>query len=161
MFRDSFGNALHSLMAESFSSAVFSRAMQYNLTLMEQTAARYVVVEIVERNLDLLAGMPFMMPAPRVEFSEETIPVSATAEVESSPASNLPEYIQLNGRLDSPCDTDSPVYVRSSDGIVYEAFPVADDDGSGTSFGLCLPEASAGGIQVIFRSGGSWLTAQV
>jgi hypothetical protein len=111
------------------------------------------VVEIVERNLDLLAGMPFMMPAPRVEFSEETIPVSATAEVESSPASNLPEYIQLNGRLDSPCDTDSPVYVRSSDGIV--------DEGSGTSFGLCLPEASAGGIQVIFRSGGSWLTAQV
>ncbi len=161
MFRDSFGNALHSLMAESFSSAVFSRAMPYNLTLMEQTAARYVVVEIVERNLDLLAGMPFMMPAPRVEFSEETLPVSATAEVESSPASNLPEYIQLNGRLDSPCDTDSPVYVRSSDGIVYEAFPVADDEGSGTSFGLCLPEASAGGIQVIFRSGGSWLTAQV
>ena len=159
MFRDSFGNALHSLMAESFSSAVFSRAMPYNLTLMDQTAAHYVVVEIVERNLNLLARTPFLMPAPRVEFAEETFPADATAEVEISPASNLPGYVQLNGRVDSPCDPDSPVYVRSG-GIIYEAFPAVDSEESGTAFGLWLPEEVAGDVQIILRSGGRWLTAQ-
>lgn len=160
MFRDSFGNALHSLMAESFSSAVFSRAMPYNLALMDQTAARYVVVEIVERNLDLLARAPFLMPAPQVEFTEEAFPAGATAEVESSPASNLPGYVQLNGEVEFPCDADSPVYVRSG-GIVYEAFPVAGSEELGTAFGLCLPEEAVGDMQVIFRSGGRWMTAQV
>lgn len=159
MFRDSFGNALHSLMAESFSSAVFSRAMPYDLALMEQTAARYVVVEIVERNLHLLAQAPFRMPAPQVEFIEEASPASAAAEAESSPASGLPGYVQLNGKVDSPCDPDSPVYVRSG-GIVYEAFPVADNEGSGTAFGICLPEGAARDVQVIFRSDGRWLAAQ-
>ena len=160
MFRDSFGNALHSLMAESFSSAVFSRIMPYNLTLMAQTAARYVVVEIVERNLYLLAEAPFLMPAPEVEFSEDAFSTYATTEVESSPVSNLPGYVQLNGKVDFSCDTDSPVYVRSG-GIVYEAFPVADGKGLETSFELCLPEGSAEDIQVIFRNGGRWLAARV
>lgn len=160
MFRDSFGNALHSLMAESFSSAVFSRIMPYNLTLMAQTAARYVVVEIVERNLYLLAEAPFLMPAPEVEFSEDAFSTYATTEVESSPVSNLPGYVQLNGKVDFSCDTDSPVYVRSG-GIVYEAFPVAEGKGSETSFELCLPEGSAEDIQVIFRNGGRWLAARV
>lgn len=159
MFRDSFGNALHSLMAESFSSAVFSRAMPYNLTLLEQTAARYVVVEIVERNLGLLAQAPFLMPAPQVEFSEEPLPADAAAQVESSPAANLPGYVQLSGKVDSPCDPDSPVYVRSAD-VVYEAFPVADSEGSGTAFELYLPEGAAEDLQVFFRSGGRWLAAQ-
>lgn len=160
MFRDSFGNALHSLMAESFSSALFSRAMPYNLTLMDQTGARYVVVEIVERNLDLLARTPFLMPAPTADFTGETSPAGTAVQVESSPASNLPGYVQISGRADLPCDTDSPVYVRSA-GIVYEAFPVANSGESGTEFGLFLPEDSTGDMQVIFRSGGQWLTAQV
>lgn len=159
MFRDSFGNALHSLMAESFSSAVFSRAMPYNLALMDQTAARYVVVEIVERNLDLLARTPFLMPAPQVEFTEDVSPAEATAETESSPSSNLQGYVQLSGKVDFPCDADSPVYVRSG-GIVYEAFPAADSEEPCTAFGLCLPEGSDMDIQVIFRSGGRWLSAQ-
>lgn len=160
MFRDSFGNALHSLMAESFSSAVFSRAVPYNLTLMDQTSARYVVVEIVERNVERLATAPFLMPAPMVEFTDETSPVGAVAEVESSPAASLPGYVQINGTVDLPCDADSPVYIHSS-GTVYEAFPVADNTGSGTAFGLYLPEDSAGNIEVIFRSGGQWLASQV
>ncbi len=159
MFRDSFGNALHSLMAESFSSAVFSRAMPYNLALMDQTAARYVVVEIVERNLGLLARTPFLMPAPQVEFTEEVSPTGAAVETESSPSSNLQGYVQLNGKVDFPCDADSPVYVRSG-GIVYEAFPSADGKESCAAFGFCLPEGSDMDVQVIFRSGGRWLTAQ-
>lgn len=159
MFRDSFGNALHSLMAESFSSAIFSRAMPYNLTLMDQSAARYVVVEIVERNLNLLARAPFLMPAPRMEFTEETFTADAAAEVKSAPASNLPGYVQLNGKVDFPCDPDSPVYVRSG-GVVYEAFPVADSEEPGTAFGLCLPDGSDRDTQVIFRSNGRWLTAR-
>lgn len=160
MFRDSFGNALHSLMAESFSSALFSRAMPYSLGLMDQTGARYVVVEIVERNLDLLARMPFLMPAPTAEFSGAASPAETAAVIESAPASNLPGYVQITGKVGLPCDADSPVYLQSS-GTVYEAFPMADNEESVTEFGLLLPEGSAGDMQVIFRSGGRWLAAQV
>lgn len=159
MFRDSFGNALHSLMAESFSSAVFSRAMPYNLALMDQTAARYVVVEIVERNVKLLAKAPFLMPAPAAAFSEETFPTDAAVEVDISPASNLPGYVQISGTVDSPCDPDSPVYVCSG-GVVYEAFPVAEGEEPGTAFGLWLPEDFDRDMQIILRCGGRWLIAQ-
>ena len=55
MFQNSFGNALHSLMAESFSSAVFSRTMPYNMELTWQSGAKYVIIELVERNLARVA----------------------------------------------------------------------------------------------------------
>ena len=50
-FRDSFGNALHADLAEAFQTAVFSRAMPYDLSLMQDARPNAVLVELVERNL--------------------------------------------------------------------------------------------------------------
>lgn len=166
MFRDSFGNALHSLMAESFSSAVFSRAMPYNIELAGQIGAQYVVTEIVERNLPRLAEAPFLMPAPQVEdwqelwgedfFTEDNrCPEAASLSVEQAGM-----YRKVS--LDSPaeCDTDSPVYLAltAGDGSarVWEAFPVYG--GAGAACAGCLPDDAVDGstVYMVFCKDGQW-----
>ena len=52
MFRDSFGNLLHPYLADAYGQAAFSRAMPYTMSLLDQTGADTVLIEIVERNLD-------------------------------------------------------------------------------------------------------------
>ena len=47
-FRDSFGNALHADLAEAFQTAVFSRAMPYDLSLMQDARPNAVLVELVD-----------------------------------------------------------------------------------------------------------------
>lgn len=159
MFRDSFGNALHSLMAESFSSALFSRATPYNLGLMDQISAQYVVLELVERNLSQLARGPFLLPAPRREAVPEAGDFPAPVQAEAEPAENLPGFQKLSGTVDAVCDEESPIYLLL-DGGQYEAFPVADGPDSRVAFAAYLPEdADWSGLEVLFLQGGQWLRA--
>ena len=157
MFRDSFGNALHALMAESFSQATFSRAVPYNLTMAEQIGAQYVVLEIVERNLPRLAQGEFLMPAPQTNFTENAERLDAAIALESEPAGNLSEYMRVTGQADVACDPDSPVYVWAG-GTAYEAFP-ASDGGEEVRFNLYLPEG-AEVESVLFRRGGQWVITE-
>ncbi|MEI3089054.1 MAG: hypothetical protein V8T01_03440 [Oscillospiraceae bacterium] len=64
MFRDSFGNALHADLAEDFGVALFSRAMPYDLSLMDDVQPDTLIVELVERNLCWLCTRPPLLPAP-------------------------------------------------------------------------------------------------
>ena len=47
--RDSFGNALHSFLAEDFREAIITRQMPYPLEQVQESDT--VIIEIVERNL--------------------------------------------------------------------------------------------------------------
>ena len=58
MCRDSFGNALHADLAEDFGEALFSRAMPYDLSLMDDVQPDTLIVELVERNLCWLCTRP-------------------------------------------------------------------------------------------------------
>lgn len=51
VFRDSFGRAMVSYMAEVFDSCTFQRATPYTLSSVDATECDYVVFEIVERNV--------------------------------------------------------------------------------------------------------------
>ena len=64
MFRDSFGNALHADLAEDFGEALFSRAMPYDLSLIDDVQPDTLIVELVERNLCWLCTRPPLLPAP-------------------------------------------------------------------------------------------------
>lgn len=55
-WRDSFGISLYPYLADSFSSAVFSRSAVYDLTGEDVLSSDVVILEIVERNLSRLAG---------------------------------------------------------------------------------------------------------
>lgn len=157
MFRDSFGNTLHTLMAEDFGHALFSRGQPYDLGLMDQVGANYVIVEIVERNLHLLSQIPFIFPAPQVDFTETLAQGTGTATAQAVESPSTPNYVTINGWV-SPCDTDSPLYLQV-DGVTYEASPVGAEGENPQAFpftaylpvGTDLSEA-----QMIYKTDGVW-----
>jgi hypothetical protein len=160
MFRDSFGNTLHSLMAEDFSHALFSRAQPYNLGLMDEVSANYVIVEIVERNLPLLSQIPFILPAPEVNFSETVQPGDNEVVAQGTQSPSTPNYLTVTGQV-SPCDTDSPFYLQVN-GVTYELSPVgsATVDQKGYPFTGYLPlETDLSGAQLLYKENGLWFSS--
>ncbi len=152
MFRDSFGNTLHADLAESFSAACFSRAMPYDLTMLEKEQADTLIVEIVERNLIWLAQKAPVMEAPvrELQLPAETAAGSAVWEVEDSKLEACKKYTG-EARCEE-MDADSPIYV-ALDGVVYEATPAGECD---TSFTLYAPAAET--VTVLVQCGGVWRT---
>lgn len=142
MFRDSFGNALHEDMAESFASACFSRAMPYDLTLLETERADTLAIELVERNLAKLAAQPPVMPGPAREVDAPEKTVFARLQL-TQRESKLDGCVQYTGTLScAAMDADSPVYL-ALDGVVYEACPT---DGG---FSLYAPGAQEIAVYVM------------
>lgn len=124
-YRDSFGNLLFPYLADSYGTAKFSRSTTYDLT----GEADYVLIELVERNLDYLLTYLPVMPAPVRQIE---IPETVLGDVAVSTATRG-DYVQLTGTLPA-VDTDSCIYVLC--GVeVYEAFCLSDG-----RFGVNLPQ---------------------
>lgn len=135
MFRDSFGNLLYPYMADSFDAALFSRSMPYRLDLIAQREADFVVAELVERNIRYLIQNVPLMPAPQRDRAEE-MEYSSGAVFSIEPSENLPGYSLVTAVLPfSPVSSDTPAFVRTTDGGLYEAFLLED-----STIGLYLPE---------------------
>ena len=158
MFRDSFGNSLYPFMAEEFGHGVFSRSMPYQMSLLEQTGADTVVIEIVERNLDWLATRAPVFPAPERGISGEPAQGTASARVarvdgsELEGSLRLEGYSRLEGTLSGPVDAGSPVYVQAG-GRLYEATPAGEGE---NPFTLYLPQGTdLGGLRVLYLQNGA------
>ncbi len=115
MYRDSFGNALHAFMAESFEYSVFSRALPYDLTNSDEYSL--VVLEIVERNIDKLLQYPPVVEAESVEV-EASEPVDINIEAAAALQNGM-NYITINTDEILPSVN---VYVKIND-VIYEAYP--------------------------------------
>ena len=154
MFRDSFGNLLYPYLADSFGSALFSRSTDYRLDFIAQRAAGYVVVELVERNLNYLVENVPQMPAPRREVPQAAASAGAVALTEE-PSNYVPGCVQVSGVLQSEPDTASAVYLLTGEGC-YEAFRLSEG-----RFSLFVPETAlaAGGLSVLFEVNGVWTAA--
>ncbi len=156
MFRDSFGNTLHADLAESFAAACFSRAMPYDLTLLEKEQADVLILEIVERNILDLAEKAPLMEAPvreltASEWASVQLAASATVRWESD-SSRLENCVKYTGVVDDPeMDLDSPIYLVL-DGTAYEATPAGDGEYAFTMYG---PAAET--VEILFRCGGKWM----
>lgn len=153
-FRDSFGNNLHPYLAESFTSAVFSRQTAYDLTAIADYAADTVVIELVERNLRWLLDYDPVFPAPErdkitvLPFVADALDVSASAE-----AARRGEWVTLRGTLPTAADGDSPVFLLCG-GAFYEALPRPE------GFALTLPEGvSLSDAQLVYFSEGRCVSA--
>ncbi len=154
MFRDSFGNSLHRFLADSFGNAVFSRAMPYQMALLDETGADTVVIELVERNLKWLAERAPIFPAPARGLQGEPPLVEAAVSIAAAADGLLPGYLRLEGSLSGPVDLDSPLYVRLGANL-YEASPVGVA-ADGAPFTLYVPEeAIASEASVLFFSDGA------
>lgn len=156
MFRDSFGNALYPFMAEGFGRAVFSRAMPYQLSLLE--GADTLVIELVERNLRWLSTRAPVFPAPERGLTGEPREGGAQASLSAADDGMLPGFCRMEGRLTGGVDERSPVYVRLG-GALYEACPAGAEEGG---FTLYVPaEAAAERAEVLYLSEGVLLRAQL
>ena len=152
MFRDSFGNALHADLAENFGEALFSRAMPYDLSLMDEVQPDTLIVELVERNLSWLCARPPLLPAPvREQTFDGAADYGSLAVTRSSaPWDNLSCYTGTFSTF-TP-DADAPVYVLA-DGACYEACPTEN------GFQLLIPPCESltvytvsGGQEVCFQA---------
>lgn len=152
MFRDSFGNTLHPFLAEDFGAACFSRAMPYDLTLLDSEMPDTLVIEIVQRNIPWLVQRAPVMPAPLADREvpqtqtqiEATCCITQTGEAMFCYTGTLPQT-----------DTDSPVYLLV-DGALFEASPAGEGENPYTAY---LP-AEAQSVQLLFAQGGQFVLSQ-
>lgn len=152
MFRDSFGNALHADLAEDFGEALFSRAMPYDLSLMDEAQPDTLIVELVERNLSWLCTRPPLLPAPVRERTFDNAADRGTLAMvnTNAPCDGLLCYTGTFSTLVP--DADAPVYVLA-DGVCYEACQTED------GFQLLIPPCesltvytASGGQEVCFQA---------
>lgn len=130
MFRDSSGRNLYPYLADAFGAAYFSRMNSYNLTLIGETQADAVVIELAERTLNYLLKYPAVYPAPVRDRA--VLDGAAATESELSADTSgmtLAGYAKLTGSLPETA-VDARVYIEA-DGDVYEAIP---NEGSFTAY---------------------------
>ncbi len=153
LFRDSFGNLLYPYLADSFGSALFSRSTAYRLDFIAQRSAGYVVVELVERNLDYLLQNVPQMPAPE-RRAPETAASGNAVSLTAGPAQFGEGFVQLSGALPAEPDPGAPVYLLAGE-TCYEAFRLENG-----GFGLVVPEgAAAEKLSVLYQINSVWTAA--
>lgn len=121
-YRDSFGSLLFPYLAESYGECHFSRKTAYDLTIESD----YVMVELVERNLDYLLKYTPIMPSPEREV---TVPATASGTVlqKANAGTVAPTGCRrVEGILSVTPDDNSSVYI-SANGTAYEAFLSIDN----------------------------------
>jgi len=141
MYRDSFGNALVPLLAQSYRDATFSKRIPYNLAEMDTHGVDTVVVERAERHLSFFATNPPYMPAPERDVVADAAQQTQTT---ASVTENGP-YLQIEGMVAEEYGQADHVYARVSStadagdgsaqtgGVSYEAFMVSQSDDAATS----------------------------
>ena len=158
MFRDSFGNLLHSFLADAYGQAAFSRFMPYQMSLLDQTGADTVLIEIVERNLDWWATQPPIFPAPERLLTGTPPLGEARASYTITKDGLLSGYVRLEGRITGPVDDSSPLYVQLGEAL-YEACPAGTAE-EGAPFTLYVPAQQAKTVaQVLYQWEGQLYTS--
>lgn len=134
MFRDSFGNALLPFMAESFSSARFSRAVPIDLSSIEKDGTDTVIYEIVQRNLKNIILYAPIIPAEKCRLTVDRTEKDAVVSVKTETA----EYIHIfgdvsKGLLNSTADIYVSLIGSDSEKSFYRCFNICEnslyDDG--------------------------------
>lgn len=144
-YRDSFGILLYPYLADSYGNATFSRSTSYDLT----KEADFVLVEIVERNLNYLIAYLPVLENPQVDISLPEAAGSCTLEQKKGKA---PEgFVLWQGTIPEETDTDSPVYVTCASGV-YQALLLKDN-----GYAVYLPEGVTP-QSISFRCQNQWQT---
>jgi hypothetical protein len=170
MFRDSFGNALYPFFADSFGTATFSRLNPYRIDWLENGGYDYMVIEIVERNINWLASKAPVMPAPeisslpydaKITYSDKTEGITVT------PSQDMTGYTVYSGSYDTTgIDEDTAVYLVFSDSAdstrIFEACPVGSDfadKGNDGCFTAYIPSelSDYGDISLLLSGGGGYI----
>lgn len=144
MFRDSFGNTLLPLMANTFSNGYFSKGVPQNIAgYMDLYHPDVVIIEKVERNIRELAMEPPLLDAAPIilDGTVETMESDTSLEVKKCESNS--SYLEIAGTLaPNLCGLDAEIYVKVSNDTeqeVYRAFHVTNEK-SDYGYKLYLPE---------------------
>ncbi|MBR1866177.1 MAG: hypothetical protein IJ801_06690 [Lachnospiraceae bacterium] len=172
MFRDSFGNTLLPLLADTFKNAYFSKSVPYRMEeYLQLYHPDYVIVEKVERNVDDFAVDPPIMKGPErnlydsVEREVEKKEVTS-GKLEVSESEYAPDYWQIRGVLKQTDRVDTKVYIcviQDGQSRTYEAFTVSDAESDyGYVLYLAKADMPSGIVQigVITETNESWCVAE-
>lgn len=135
MFRDSFGNAIIPYLAQEYKGCTFSKAMPYNLTLAQLKGVDDLVIEIVERHLDLLCNdvpIVWMPENESIDIDNSIEDLQADVKIEDQE-----EQYFITGEIEEKFVNDNSTIYVIINGGVYEAFPCGNDGKyNDYSFGL-------------------------
>lgn len=167
MFRDSFGNTLLPLMADTFEKGYFSKTVPQDARkYTEMYNPDIVVLEKVERNIKELATEPPLTDAIPINIKQdiERIKQEKTGTlIEISESRYDTDYIEVSGILDSAfCTQNVNIYVRTTDNNeqnVYETFYVSDNK-TDYRYRMEIPKEKINGsnirFEVVVESGGKF-----
>ncbi len=108
MFRDSFGAAIIPFLSQNLSQVTYLRTLPYPLNMTDSGNYDYVVLEIVERNIDWLekkAPVLYAEEIKQVPQASDTCSASVFTSDENNP------FFHIYGEIDIPTDrNEAPVY---------------------------------------------------
>lgn len=153
MFRDSFGNTLLPLMADTFEDAYFAKSVPYNLEEYLNTCRpEYVIVEKVERNVDDFALEPPIMTGPLITLDKEIEMTETDVTLALQESEYDTAYWEIRGVVPDTLPLETKVYIQITQNeqtATYEAFTISDDT---TDYGYLLYVAkdnlASGDVQI-------------
>ena len=125
MFRDSFGNAIIPYIANEYQTCTFSKAMPYNLTIAQLKGVDDVVIEIVERHLDMLCNDVPVIQMPEnnsIKINHPIRDLQGDLKIEEQE-----EQYFITGHIPKKYVSDNSLIYVIMNGGVYEAFPCSCD----------------------------------
>ena len=135
MFRDSFTNSLLPLLAETYETAFFSRAVPCDLSLTEVENFDTVIYEIVQRNIENIISYAPVMKAKEYTINNmniEKIDVSCDSHVRNMDSG----LVNIYGTVDSEyLEDNSKIYINittENNQSVYRCFNIYEKSLYGT-----------------------------
>lgn len=154
MFRDSFANNLIDYYSHTYRYAIYDKASAYNLYSMDIYDADTVILEIAERNLELIKESKPKFDAPVREdiVGKDVEDLIEQLDISVEKISGEEKYF-VTGYINSKyADADSMIYMNV-DGIVYELTP-QEIDGSAYGFsGYILVKEMRNVILIVEKDG--------
>lgn len=116
MFRDSFGNTLLPLMADTFSEGYFSKGVPQNVAgYMNSYHPDVVILEKVERNIKELTTDPPLVEGAVIDLGKAIETTDSETSIEIKECENNSSYLEVSGNLDqSLCSKNTEIYIMVS-----------------------------------------------
>jgi hypothetical protein len=149
MFRDSFANNMITHLSEQYQYAIYDKNIPYNLSAVDKYQADHVIIEIAERNLNLIQEYKPLFLSPERETLSGKVINNLVKEIKTEQKN---DWIQITGILNkNEIDEDSRVYLKVN-GKTVEMIPQKID---GDEYGFCgyiLKDQFVKSVEVIAES---------
>ena len=132
MYRDSFGNTLLPLMADTYKTAHFENSRPYFIgSDVLQYKPDTIIIERVERNIREFVNYPPILTVELAGLAIADAPDDSKAGISIRENEDDYEYFTISGKIDASClENDSDILLSVDDGEIrtaYEAYGIGQN----------------------------------